>query len=29
MNVHCPKCNAGEMEIINGQDVILERIEVE
>ena len=28
-SLHCPQCNAGEMEIINGQDVVLERIEVE
>ena len=25
----CPDCNAGELNIIDGQDVILERIEIE
>ncbi len=25
----CPDCNAGELDIIDGQDVILERIEIE
>ena len=27
--LRCPQCNATELDIINGQDVILERIEVE
>ena len=25
----CPDCNAGELDIIDGQDVILERIQIE
>ena len=25
----CPRCQTGDLDIINGQDVILERIEVE